>query len=51
MAYLYTGILDIKKKWNLAICDNIDRRRGYYAGRKESDTRDKYYVIIFMCRT
>lgn len=48
MAYLYTGILDIKKKWNLAICDNMDVPIGYYAKWSKSE-KDKCYVFTYMC--
>ena len=31
--------LVIKKEWNLVICNNIDRPRGYYAKSNKSDRK------------
>ena len=37
MVYLYNEILcSHQKKWNLAICNNVDGTRGYYAKRNKS---------------
>ena len=36
---IYTGILlSHKKEWNLAICNNMDRPRGYYVKWNMSDS-------------
>ena len=41
MVYTYNGILlSHKKEWNLAICNNIDGPKGYYAKWNKSD-KDK----------
>ena len=39
MWYIYTMeyYSAIQKKWNLAICDSVDRPWGYYAGQNKSD--------------
>ena len=37
-----------KKEYNLAICDNIDRPRGYYAKWNKSD-KNKYCMISLTC--
>ena len=36
------------KKWNPAICDNMDGPRGYYAKGNKSD-KEKYFMISFIC--
>ena len=41
-------LLSYKKEWNLAICDNMDGPRGYYAKWKKSE-KDKYCVISLIC--
>lgn len=41
---IYNGILfRHKKDWNFAICDNMNRPRGYAKWNKSA--KDKYYVI------
>lgn len=44
--YIHTQngiLLNYKKEWNLAISDNIDRPRGYYAKWNKPD-KDIYYM-------
>ena len=36
------------KKWNLAICDNMDGPRGYYTKWNKSE-KDKYFMISLKC--
>ena len=36
------------KKWNLAICNNMDGSRGYYAKWNKSE-KDKYFMISLIC--
>ena len=31
IAYIWNGLLVIKKEWNDGICDNMDESGGYYA--------------------
>ena len=38
----------IREEWNLAICDNMDEPRGYYAKWNKSE-KDKYCMISLMC--
>ena len=41
--------LAIKKEWNLAICDNMDGPKGYYAKWNKSDwERQILYDFIYM---
>ena len=41
VVYVYNGMLfSHKKEWNLAICDNMDGPREYYAQWNKSD-KDK----------
>ena len=40
------GILVVKKKWNLAICNHMDKLRGYYAKWNKSD-REKQKLYDF----
>ena len=49
-AYIYNGQLhNHKKEWNSAICNNVDKPRGYYAQRNKSDReRQIFYVITYM---
>ena len=44
--YIYIRILlsNLKKEWNLAICNNMDGSRGYYAKWNKSE-RDQYHMI------
>ena len=45
----YKGILHSHKKWNLAICDNKDRPRGYCAKWNKSDReRQTQYDFTYM---
>ena len=37
VVYLHNGILFSHKKWNVAICDNVDKSRGCYAKWNKSD--------------
>ena len=37
----------IKKEWNIAICDNMNEPRGYYAKWNKSD-RERQTAIIYM---
>ena len=37
------------KKWNLAICNNMDGSRGYYAKWNKSE-KDKYLMVSLVCR-
>ena len=46
---IYNGILLSHKKWNLAICGNMDGPRGYYAKWNRSDQeRQISYVFIYV---
>ena len=39
------------KKWNLAICNNMDGTRGYYYTDEVSQSKeDKYHMILLICR-
>ena len=40
-------LLSYKKGWNLAICENMDGRRGYYAKWKKSE-KDEYHIISLL---
>ena len=48
--FMYNGILlSHKNRWNLAICDNIDGPRGYYAKWNKSDReRQISYDFTYM---
>ena len=50
--YIYTHIwLNItqpKKEWNLAICNNMEGSRRYYAKQNKSE-KDKYHMISLIC--
>ena len=51
--HTYTGILPSHQKWNLAIWDNTDGPRGYYAEWKklEKETeKSRYCTISLICR-
>ena len=40
VVYICRGILlSLEKDWNLAICNNMDGPRGYYAKWSKSDTK------------
>lgn len=39
----------IKKKWNLAICDNMNGPQGHYAKKISQIKTDKYQMISFVC--
>ena len=41
-------ILLSHKKWDFAICDNMDGYREYYANRNKSD-KDEYHIISLLC--
>ena len=41
-------LLSHKRKWNLAICDNMNGLRWYYATRNKSE-KDKYCMISLIC--
>ena len=48
--YIYTHdgiLLSHKKESKLAICDNMDGLRGYYAKWNKSE-KDKYHMISFI---
>lgn len=48
--YTPNGILHShKKEWNTAICDNIDRLRGYYANETSQMKKGKYHMTSLMC--
>ena len=40
-------LLSHKKEWNVAICDNMNEPRGYYAKWNKSD-RERQTTIIYM---
>ena len=42
------NIIHQKKLWNLAICDNMGRPRGYYAKWNKSE-KEKYCMISLTC--
>ena len=45
VVHIYNGmLLSPKKEWNLAICNDLDGARDYYAKRNKSE-RDKYHMI------
>ena len=44
MWYIYTMEYYHQKEWNLAICNNMDRARQYYATQNKLE-EDKYYMI------
>ena len=46
---IYNGILFSHKKWNSAICNNMDGLREYYAKWNKSDI-DKYCMLSLLCR-
>ena len=51
MWFIYTieYYSDVKKEWNLAICDNMDESRGYYAKWNKSDSeRQILYDLTYM---
>ena len=41
-------LLSHKKKWNLAICDNMNGPRWYNATWNKSD-KDKYCMVSLIC--
>ena len=46
---MYIGLLATKKEWNLAICDNMDDPRRYYAKWNTSDReRQTLYNFTYM---
>ena len=45
--YMYNGILFIKK-WNPAICNDMDGAREYYTKQNKSE-KDKYHMISLTC--
>ena len=47
MLYIINEILVIKKEWNIAICDNMNEPRGYYAKWNKSDG-ERQTAIIYM---
>ena len=49
VVYLHNRtLLSHKKEWNLAICDNMDGLRGYYAKCNKLD-KDIYHMISLIC--
>ena len=49
VAYIYNGILlSHQKEWNLAICNNMDGARMYYAKLNKWE-KDKYHMISLIC--
>jgi len=45
LVYIYDGILhSLKKEWNLAIYNNMDGARQYYAKWNKSE-KEKYHMI------
>ena len=50
VVYIHNGILvGSKKKWNLAICSNMDGPKGYYAKWNKSDReRQILYDFTYM---
>ena len=48
VVYIHDGILLSHHKWNLAICNNMDRAGEYNAMRNKSD-KDKYHTIPLIC--
>ena len=51
MVHTYNGILlSHIKEWNLAICNDMDRPRGYYAKWNKSERDRKIpYDFTYMC--
>ena len=48
VVYIYNGILLAnQKEWNLAVWDNVDGTRVYYAKQNKSE-KDKY-IISLIC--
>ena len=46
---MYNGILlNHKKEWNLASCDNIDGPREYYAKWNKSDSERQIHIWFHM---
>ena len=49
VAYVHNRILLSHKKWNLAICNDMDRAREYNANQNKSE-KEKYHMISLICR-
>ena len=48
--YIKVILLSHEKEWNLAICDNMDGPRGYYAKwNKSNRERQIPYDFTYMC--
>ena len=45
VVYMYNRILLSYKKWNFAICNNMDGLRGNYAKQNKSE-KDKYCISL-----
>ena len=50
VVYLYNGVLlSHKKEWNLAICNDMDGRRQYYAKWSKLVRESKNHMISLLC--
>ena len=46
---MWNGVLvNNKKEWNNAICNNMDGHRDYHTKWNKPD-KDKYHMIFFIC--
>ena len=48
VVHTYNGILLGHKKWNNAICSNMDRPRDYHTEWSHKE-KDKYHMTSFIC--
>ena len=48
LAHVYNGLFVGHKKWNIAICDNMDGPRDYY-GKWNKSEKDKYHMNSLIC--
>ena len=46
VVYVYNGILLSYKKWNNAICSNMDGHRYYYTKWSNQREKDKYIISL-----
>ena len=52
VVYIYNRtLLCNQKEWNIAIHNNVDRTRVYYAKQNKSVRKDKYPMISLICGT
>jgi len=46
--YVWWTTIQSQREWNLAVYNNMDGSRGYYAKGNKSE-KDKYYMILLIC--